>query len=155
MKKDKASNTAYNVLQGVMFCARLPKLTGLVDAETIKIGECILSASKEGRRRLHQLNSPIYRFVLRLMEWMLLPGIILHYVLRKRFIEERVIEAIASGVTQVINIGAGFDTLAWRLQARYRAVSFIEIDHPATQPPVRIKRKHLKCLTLSLTIYIF
>jgi O-methyltransferase involved in polyketide biosynthesis len=113
MKKDKASNTAYNVLQGVIFCARQPQLTGLVDAETVKVGECILSASEEGRRRIQQLNSPIYRLVLRLMEWILLPGIILHYVLRKRFIEDRVIEAIASGVTQVINIGAGFDTLAW------------------------------------------
>jgi hypothetical protein len=47
MKKDKASDTAYTVLQGVILCARQPKLTELVDAETVKAGEFILSASEE------------------------------------------------------------------------------------------------------------
>ena len=35
-------------------------------------------------------------------------------------------------VKQVVNIGAGFDTLAWRLSGKMPLINFIEIDHPAT-----------------------
>ena len=65
-------------------------------------------------------------------ERLLMPGITLHYVLRKRFIEEQTRKEIENGVNQVINLGAGFDTLAWRFHKQYPNVKFIEIDHPAT-----------------------
>ncbi|MCW8830688.1 MAG: SAM-dependent methyltransferase, partial [Gammaproteobacteria bacterium] len=52
--------------------------------------------------------------------------------LRKRFIEVKTLEAIEQDTTQVISLGAGFDTLAWRLHSRYPSVQFVEIDHPAT-----------------------
>jgi len=40
----------------------------------------------------------------------------------------------------VINLGAGFDTLAYRLLQKYKEVNFIEIDHLATH---KIKRDAL------------
>lgn len=132
MKEDSASSTAYTVLHGILHTARNPKLGFLVSDEIVTACEKILSASPEGQKRLAQLNCPLKSKILPFLEWLLLPGITLNYVLRKKFIEEQVREAINNGVTQVINIGAGFDTLAWRLSHTFPSVNFIEIDHPAT-----------------------
>ena len=132
MKEDKASSTAYTVIHGMLHTVKNPKLAHLLDDESIEACNNILSASPEGRRRLEELHDPIKSKILPFLEWLLLPGITLNYILRKKFIEEKVIEAIENGATQIINIGAGFDTLAWRLSLRYPSFSFIEIDHPAT-----------------------
>lgn len=61
-----------------------------------------------------------------------MPGFYLHYVLRKQYIEKATEQAIKDGFTQFVSLGAGFDTLAWRLSKKYPHVHFIEIDHPAT-----------------------
>ncbi|OPX56028.1 methyltransferase, TIGR00027 family [Oceanospirillum multiglobuliferum] len=132
MKDDQASATAYTVLQGVLFSASKPELRGLVAPEMKEACEQILSASYEGQKRLQQLKSPLFRAMAPAIESLMMPGITLHYVLRKRYIRDAVEQAIAEGVTQVINLGAGFDTLAWELHVRYPQVNFIELDHPAT-----------------------
>ena len=41
-------------------------------------------------------------------------------------------EAIASGVQQVLVLGAGFDTLCLGLAPQNRDVKFFEVDHPET-----------------------
>lgn len=132
MQQDNASSTAYTVLQGLLYTSTRPEYASLVDEETRQTGRLILSSTEEGNRRLKQLDGFISRLLLRLMEGLVLPGITLHYALRKRFIETKTIEAIESGATQVVSLGAGFDTLAWRLHTRYPGVQFVEIDHPAT-----------------------
>ena len=104
----------------------------LVSDEVKEASIQILSASAEGRKRLRQLDSRLYRAFIPLMEWLIIPGITLHYVLRKRFIEHVVLESIKDGATQVINLGAGFDTAAYRLSRRFPQVNFVEVDHPAT-----------------------
>lgn len=132
MKEDKASSTAYTVLHGTLHTAKNPQLSHLVDEKTRTACTKILSSSVEGRKRLAELHSPIKSKILPFLEWLLMPGITLNYVLRKRFIEEKVLEAVKNGTTQVINIGAGFDTLTWRLSKEFPSITFIEIDHPAT-----------------------
>lgn len=67
-----------------------------------------------------------------LLEKLMMPGITLHYVLRKRCIEAYTLETVKEGGTQVVNLGAGFDTLAYRLSRHHPSVNFIETDHPAT-----------------------
>ncbi len=52
---------------------------------------------------------------------------------RKRFIEQQANEAIARGATQIMILGAGFDTLALRLAKRYPATTCVEIDRAPTQ----------------------
>lgn len=132
MKEEQASSTAFTVLQGMLLSAARPALDGLVSAEAEAACRRILGASDEGRKRLAQVQSPLFRTLAPIIERLLMPGISLHYPLRKRFIEESVRQALAAGYTQVINLGAGFDSLAWRLHSRFPAVTFIEIDHPAT-----------------------
>lgn len=71
------------------------------------------------------------------IERMLLDGIQLHYACRKRWIEQRVREALAAGIRQVVVVAAGFDLLSWRLHREFPGVGFFELDHPATQRPKR------------------
>ena len=58
-----------------------------------------------------------------LRDWMLgmaekkAPGVWAIFPCRKRYIEEKVAEAVAGDVEAVVNLGAGFDTLAYRLDA--------------------------------------
>lgn len=67
------------------------------------------------------------------VERIALPGVIAHYLTRKLAIEAEVQKALASGAGRVVVIGAGFDTLAWRLHREFPGVQWIEVDHPATQ----------------------
>ncbi|MEP2775035.1 MAG: class I SAM-dependent methyltransferase [Luteolibacter sp.] len=72
----------------------------------------------------------------RFMDFMV-PGIVLHYILRKRGIEAEVRKSLATGAAQVAVLGAGYDLLAWMLHEEFPEVNFIEFDHPATQAPKR------------------
>jgi len=133
MKHNQASSTAFTVLQGVLYTAQRPKYANLVSEEVRDACTRILAASQEGRKRLRQLRSWWFKLLFApLIERLMIPGITLHYVLRKRCIEDYTVQTIQEGGTQVINLGAGFDTLAYRLAKRYQTVNFIEIDHPAT-----------------------
>ncbi len=50
----------------------------------------------------------------------------------------------ASGVTQVVNIGAGFDSRAYRFAKQMPKVKFFELDQPAT---LNAKMKRVKAVT--------
>lgn len=54
-------------------------------------------------------------------------------IIRTRFIEERLEQAIRGGVSQVVILGAGFDTRAYRLTELLKAVRVFEVDQPSTQ----------------------
>ena len=56
----------------------------------------------------------------------------LFIAMRSRFAEDSAREAIADGVRQVLVLGAGLDTFAYRLEPS-RAMRVFELDHPATQ----------------------
>src|SRR5213594_140619 len=71
------------------------------------------------------------------------PGIFLHYLMRKLFIEEAVRRSLATPASarQVVVIGAGLDTLGARLALDgANNVRVVEVDHPATQA---VKRRAL------------
>ncbi|MVU77449.1 SAM-dependent methyltransferase [Nocardia sp. ET3-3] len=55
----------------------------------------------------------------------------LFFAARARFAEDRVAEAAASGVRQVVILGAGLDTFAYRNP--HPGLRVFEVDHPATQ----------------------
>ncbi|MBF0447445.1 MAG: class I SAM-dependent methyltransferase [Magnetococcales bacterium] len=132
MKEDQASSTAFTVLQGLLYTARYKKELDLVSDETVEVCQKILQDSDEGRRRLSQLDNPLFRIALPTIERLVMPGISLHYALRKRYIEQKVVRAIQDGTTQIVSLGAGFDTLLWRLHQKHPTIHLIEIDHPST-----------------------
>jgi methyltransferase (TIGR00027 family) len=54
-------------------------------------------------------------------------------LIRTRFIDEKLAEAVRGGAEQVVILGAGFDTRAFRLHELLKDASVFEIDAPATQ----------------------
>jgi O-methyltransferase involved in polyketide biosynthesis len=132
MKADQVSSSALTVIQGILFTAGRPRLKGLLSDEQIDAYKRVLSASERGKKRLDLLDNPLFRAVVPVLERFMMPGITLHYVLRKRFIEETVHASIVAGIQQVVILGAGFDMIACRFHQRFPNTTFIEIDHPAT-----------------------
>lgn len=64
--------------------------------------------------------------------------------IRKCYMEEQVRTCLNNkGATQVLIVGAGYDTLAWRLASEFPQVQFYEVDHPATS---RVKQVGLQKL---------
>jgi methyltransferase (TIGR00027 family) len=54
-------------------------------------------------------------------------------VFRARYAEDALAEAVARGVRQYVQIGAGFDSYALRRPSSASHVEIYEVDHPATQ----------------------
>ena len=68
-----------------------------------------------------------------------IPGIYLHYALRKLCIEQIAKEFLEGAqVQQVVVIAGGFDPLLVMLSQQYVSTIFFELDHPATQQVKRL-----------------
>ena len=62
-----------------------------------------------------------------------------HVVLRSRFAEDRLADAVRRGVRQYVLLGAGLDTFAFRQPEWARGITIVEIDQPATQAAKRAR----------------
>lgn len=124
MRPSTPSRTAAWVALARSMAARLPPAAQLVHdpygAEFEQPG---------ARSRLHAVldraHVPLHRF----------PGVqpwILYMQVRTRVIDDAVRAFVAAGGTQVVLLGAGYDTRALRLP-ELAGVRVFEIDHPATQ----------------------
>ena len=54
-------------------------------------------------------------------------------ILRSRYAEDRLMDAVRAGVAQYVILGAGLDTFSMRQDARSDRLRIFELDHPATQ----------------------
>ncbi|MES0490845.1 MAG: class I SAM-dependent methyltransferase [Leptospirales bacterium] len=143
MKDDIVSSTAFTVAQGILLVSRKTKVNTLVsEIEKIFYRE-ILKSSNSGRKKLKQVQNPVFRFIVPFIEKLMIPGLTIHYALRKKAIEKFTRSALKSGAKQIINLGAGFDSLAYRLGIEYPEVNLIEIDHPATH---KVKKDALQAM---------
>ncbi|WPG38902.1 class I SAM-dependent methyltransferase [Variovorax sp. EBFNA2] len=61
-------------------------------------------------------------------------------ILRSRYTEDALQDAVARGITQYVLIGAGFDSFVCRVPDWAQGLDIYEVDHPATQP---LKRQRL------------
>lgn len=143
MREDKPSETALLILRSTILISRDPQLSMLVPP-----------AMAEAARRFMEEIEPAWLAALRwrtaawgpvrglafFLERFVIPGIALHYVVRKRFLEDAARQALAAGARQLVVLGAGLDTLTLRLHREYPQVLFVESDHPATQA---VKRRAL------------
>ena len=140
MKSDQASSTAKLIAASTILLASDPRTATLVAPGARALCERFLCGRLADRMLAKSASFAPTRMLWRMLERMLLPGIIAHYWHRKRWIERQCRESIATGFHRVVVIGAGFDTLALRLAPEFPHIDWIEIDHPATQ---RAKRRAL------------
>jgi methyltransferase (TIGR00027 family) len=136
MRNDRPSSTAWLIAAGIAYLGDDPELGALIPAGAAETcGSFVRACSARGAPFLRAMKVPMVRLLIRMVEWWALPGVLLHYVLRKRFLERIVRTALKENFQQVVVLGGGFDTLALRLQKEFPDVTFMEVDHPATQGP--------------------
>ena len=161
MQNEKASRTALVIAASLVLLHRDPEHSGLVSKTSADLCAQMLEMhSSQTRLLLKILRQGWFRLVAKLIERLTIPGILLHYILRKKCIAGLVRSALISGATQVVVIGAGFDPLSFELHEDFRAARFWEIDHPATQrhklrafPKIGVERLHFVAVDLSATAF--
>lgn len=138
MKSDIPSDTSLLVARSVLLASKDAQLSRLLAPDEAEMLRQILAETGRAWWFEIALKNGWARQIIFWVERMMVAGVIAHYLVRKRWLEGEVREALAAGTSQVIVLGAGFDTLAARLAIEFPQILFIEIDHPATQV---IKRK--------------
>jgi methyltransferase (TIGR00027 family) len=71
------------------------------------------------------------------------PGAYTFEIVRARFIDEIVLGEAVAGLDELILLGAGLDSRAYRLAEQLRGVHVIEVDHPASQASKRARLRRL------------
>ena len=143
MGKDKPSLTARKVALNIVTLGAKPGMDSILPPGIVPATEKMLVASGVvGTRALRWARSPRIVCVYEAFDWML-PGQFEAFAHRKAFCEQQVRDGIGAGATQILVLGAGYDTLAWRLAPEFPQVNFVEIDHPAT---ARLKAKGIDAM---------
>ena len=141
MRKEKPSRTAYKVALNVLTLGAKPGMAEVLPPGIIEATEQLLIASGAASPRIvRSSRSPRMVSVYKAFDWMM-PGQFEAFGYRKAFCEQQVRDGIDAGATQILVLGAGYDTMAWRLAPNFPDVNFFEIDHPAT---ARLKAKGIE-----------
>ncbi len=157
MQHEHASRTALLIAASLILLHHDPKRSRLISKTAVDLCAHVLEDhSTQTRLFLKIIQQTWFRPIAKLVERITIPGILLHYALRKKCIRELVRSALAKGVAQVVILGAGFDPLTSELQREFPTAVFWEIDHPATQrhkvracSEIGIERVHFIAVDLS------
>ncbi len=113
MKQNKASATAHLIAASTVFLSKDPTLNFLVPSEWAEPCSWFVEEySSFGTTLLRLIPKPWFRFLVKMVECLCVPGFVPHCVLRKHCLENAVLDYLQRGFSQVIVLGAGFDTLA-------------------------------------------
>jgi methyltransferase (TIGR00027 family) len=158
VQHEQASRTALLIAASLVLLHHDPKHSRLVSKTSADLCAFVLEThSAQTRLFLKIARQSWFRPIARLVERITIPGILLHYALRKKCIGGLVSSALANGIAQVVILGAGFDPLSSELQREFPTIEFWEIDHPATQhhkvracSEIGIERVHFVAVDLSV-----
>jgi len=132
MHEEKPSVTAYKVALNILTLGAVPKMAEILPSGMVEATEQLLLVSGAATSRtVRWYRSPRMVRVYKAFDWML-PGQFEAFAYRKAFCERQVREGITAGASQILVLGAGYDTMGWRLAPEFPHVDFFEIDHPAT-----------------------
>jgi len=138
MRTDKPRRTEYKVAMNIVTLGSKPGIKDILPPGIVHATRKLLVASGAvGERTVKWAQSQWAVYVYEAFDWML-PGQFEAFAHRKAFFERQVRDGIDAGATQILALGAGYDTMGWRLAPNFPNVRFYEIDHPAT---ARLKRK--------------
>jgi methyltransferase (TIGR00027 family) len=134
VKRQTSSRTAAVIAASQAFMRHDPFLGELVSATSAHYCQTFVGyASKPLALLSKHAAKPWLHRMIYFIERCVLPGIMLHFAVRKRYLREQVTASIGHGCTQIVVLGAGFDTLALELSEQFPAIRFFELDTPATQ----------------------
>ncbi len=134
MQDEQASRTALLIAASLVLLHHDAKYSRLVSRTSADLCAHVLEKHSSQTRLFSKIvRQTWFRPIANLVEGVTIPGILLHYALRKKCIRELVRSALGNGVAQVVILGAGFDSLSSELQLEFPTARFWEIDHPATQ----------------------
>jgi len=132
MRKDKPSRTALKVALNIVTLGSKPGMEAILPAGIVDATRKLLVASgAAGERTVKWAQSQRAVSIYEAFDWML-PGQFEAFAHRKAFCERQVRDGIGTGATQILVLGAGYDTMGWLLASEFSGVNFFEIDHPAT-----------------------
>jgi methyltransferase (TIGR00027 family) len=96
------------------------------------------------RALVRLLSMPLVGPALLKMREREIPGVIGNLLCRTRFIDDALRRALQQGMEQVLVLGAGLDSRAYRIETP-KHIRFFEVDHPDTQAwkRQRTQEKHL------------
>ena len=131
MNPDRASATARLIAAATMMRWKSGK-PGAPPAGAAEWCERFLSTSGGDRLLAWSARSWWGRTWWQFVESIALRGIVSHWMRRKREIDRLVRQSASEGFTQLVVLGAGLDTLAFRMSAERLYERVISADHPAT-----------------------
>lgn len=99
--------------------------------------ERFLSTNRSDRLLLWSTRSTVGRVWWRFAEWVAIPGLVSHWMCRKRAITRLARQAAADGFQQLVVVGGGLDSLAFRFDLERVFDRILSADHPATLSIVR------------------
>ena len=71
------------------------------------------------------------------------PGVLGYLVARERYIDDVLQASLEAGLQQLVILGAGFDSRAYRFEGLKSGIMVFEVDHPATQSDKLAKLKKI------------
>jgi methyltransferase (TIGR00027 family) len=134
VQHEQASRTALLIAGSLVLLHHDAKYSRLVSNTSADLCAYVLEKHSSQTRLFSKIvRQSWFRPIAKLIERITIPGILVHYALRKECIRELVRSSLANEVAQVVVLGAGFDPLSSELQREFPTARFWEIDHPATQ----------------------
>jgi methyltransferase (TIGR00027 family) len=132
MRKERPSRTAYKVALNILTLGSKPEMDKVLPAGIVEATARLLVTSGAASERVVRWHRwPKMVSIYESFDWMI-PGQFEAFGYRKAFCEQQVRDGIETGANQILVLGAGYDTMAWRLAPDFPDVNFFEIDHPAT-----------------------
>jgi methyltransferase (TIGR00027 family) len=134
MSNNKPNVSAVRIARATIYLARDWYFGHLVPAGAADLcARFLYSYSPKEIHRISRNQSQTFRQFFSVLEYLTVPGMAMHYAVRKMAIEELVRTEIGRGTRQVVVLAAGSDTLAARLHREFPQVRFIEVDRAANQ----------------------
>ena len=120
VKREQSSGTALLIAASLLLLKNDPTYSGLVSKDSANFLARLLGLHSTAAHWMAENSGrPWFRGMARLVERSTIPGILLHYALRKKCIARLARTALAGGATQVVVLGAGFDALCFELRREF------------------------------------
>ena len=132
MPHKKISTTAYTIVDSLSKLSKSQRFGKLIPKQMYYLNQIFATHAKDSFVKT-LINILPLSVSTGIMDIFYIPGMTYHYLFRKLLIEKKLRNALQTGTTQIIVLGAGLDTLALRIAKDEATAVFFEIDLPYTQ----------------------